>query len=340
MNGGLDLSLYSVAKKHNGLCCDLSWSSIGEQRSPLINRWGAISTIDGLKDHDLDRPQAPMSVPPAHDPAPKSTDALVARELLKLSLHDRNRVFEEIHGVEEKTLDVQETDEILDDLLVQLGHELSSASERSAFAEAQRQDPEYVAQRDLRIKFLRAEAYRPNGAAGRMLAYFEYKLELFGYEKLTKDIRIQDLLADPQDREALESGLFQTCPIRDRAGRIVITKFPKHKFSLLPLASRLRVCYYLFMTTTDHHWNQQRGIVGVIMNTDGFVDRTDAWRTTTLLAALPVKVKGFHLCHNNPRVTVLASIVMLAMGPEYRARLRCHEGACGHFSAQLQQEYL
>ena len=292
-------------------------------RRPL--RISAPQHVEGLNEEDLMRPQTPRSVPPAIDPAPATTSAIVAQELNKLSLQDRNRVLEEIHGVQDAPA-LLENDEFVGRSLLELTAELQSVPAKSAFAEARRRDSAYVSRRDFLLKFLRAEHFCVKNVATRILAFFEYKLELFGTDKLTKDIEIRDILDDPDDRMALASGLFQPLSTRDRSGRIVIGKFHKHKYSGLKLESRLRLFYYMLMTTTEYDVDQKRGIVLLVTNQEGVVDRMDAWRNTTLLVALPVRVNGFHVCHNDPKITVLGSLAMLAMGPVYRARFRLHEG--------------
>ena len=75
--------------------------------------------------------------------------------------------------------------------------------------------------------FLRAENYNPYNAASRMVRFFDEKCELFGADKLTKDITLDDL--DPDDIAALENGFFQLLPEKDCAGRKVFCVFPKLK---------------------------------------------------------------------------------------------------------------
>lgn len=329
MGGGFDLTDGGGLSRGDP-CCDpdLSKINLAELFSRRVVRTfrEAPRQVEGVKEEDLVRPQTPTSLPPTIDPAPESTDALVAKELYKLSLQDRNRVMEELHGVK-NSAGVGENEELLEQRIAAMEAELQQAPFKSAFAEARLRDAACATEKEFYIKFLMAESFNPKGAAKRMLAFFEYKLELFGIEKLTRKIGIRDLLENPSDKMTLESGLFQPLVHRDRSGRIVIGKFQKLAFSHLPLQSRLRVFFYLLMTTTEHDVDLRRGIVLLVANQEGVVDRMDAWRNTTLLGALPVRVNGFHVIHNDPSITVLSSLAMLAMGPDYRARFRVHEGA-------------
>jgi hypothetical protein len=62
----------------------------------------------------------------------------------------------------------------------------------------------------MRLMFLRAESYDSYTAASRMARFFDDKYELFGADKLTKDIALHDL--DPDDLITFESGCFQVLP--------------------------------------------------------------------------------------------------------------------------------
>ena len=66
---------------------------------------------------------------------------------------------------------------------------------------------------------MRAESYDPCNAASRMVRFFDEKCELFGADKLTKDITQDDL--DPGDIAALERGIYRVLPEKDCAGRKV-----------------------------------------------------------------------------------------------------------------------
>ena len=73
--------------------------------------------------------------------------------------------------------------------------------------------------------FLRADAFDVKHAAARIASFFQAKLELFGPEKLSKEIGINDLNQD--DIECLESGYCQVLPGRDRAGRVILVLLPQ-----------------------------------------------------------------------------------------------------------------
>ena len=72
--------------------------------------------------------------------------------------------------------------------------------------------------------FLRSDYFDAPAAARRIVRHFEQKLELFGVEKLTKNITQADISQDTLD--CLYHGFGQMLPVRDRAGREVLIMNP------------------------------------------------------------------------------------------------------------------
>jgi hypothetical protein len=77
------------------------------------------------------------------------------------------------------------------------------------------------------MMFLRCDEFRVKNAAKRMMKHFDMKIELFGVDKLGRDITLNDF--DPFDIECLNAGFFQVLPTRDRAGRAILCKVWYHQ---------------------------------------------------------------------------------------------------------------
>jgi hypothetical protein len=148
---------------------------------------------------------------------------MLAKEMNQLSVEDREKVLEDIHGI------ARAVDEPLDyvrNSLLLLEEELSKPTpNKAAYDLAKSQSKEYVSSEKLRMMFLRAESFDACKAAARMIRFFDEKYNLFGVEKLTKDIVLADL--DPDDIAALDTGFYQVLPEKDCAGRNVVCFFPK-----------------------------------------------------------------------------------------------------------------
>jgi hypothetical protein len=161
------------------------------------------------------RPGAVME--PLEFPPGEEIDRLVAQAMLELSAEEREKALEETHGVAE--VDKEDPDFIascLDDL----DNCLAIRKEDTAYALAEQMSYEYVSNNRFRIMFLRATRYIPQDAAERIIQFFEYKKELFGAEKLVKDITLEDLSED--DLGPLEGGYIQVAPGKDMNRRPIL----------------------------------------------------------------------------------------------------------------------
>jgi hypothetical protein len=181
-----------------------------------------ISIIDGhYKDAIHKHPRQLPAFPPREDPAPETTYALLAQELNKLSMTERDTIFADVHGVAPC---IEESPEFVQNSLEELDDEVDKISQKPAYARAKRQSPTYVADSNFRLKFLRAHRFEAKDAAAAMASFFEIKLDLFGFEKLTREIVLEDF--DEDDLELLGRGGFQLLPGRDNSGRVVISNWP------------------------------------------------------------------------------------------------------------------
>ena len=157
-----------------------------------------------------------QKVPPmAFDP--QSVESMLASQLAKLSVDDREKAYMDVHGVPSDCL--AETPELIHQSLAGLQNEIFSLPEKLAYNLAERLNSEYVHDRNFRLAFLRCEKFDCPKAALRIVRHFQMKLDLFGVEKLVMDITQDDL-----DAEAME--VLHSCDGRflnkfDRAGRIV-----------------------------------------------------------------------------------------------------------------------
>ena len=146
---------------------------------------------------------------------------MLAREMNKLSVEEREKVLEDVHGIPRL---VDEPKERIEACLALLETEITSVSRKAAYDLASFNSNEYTSSKKIRLMFLRAENYDPYNAASRMVRFFDQKYELFGADKLTKDITLDDL--DPDDIAELEEGVIQVLPEKDCAGRKVLCLFP------------------------------------------------------------------------------------------------------------------
>ncbi|MGK3737953.1 MAG: hypothetical protein ACI8RD_002752 [Bacillariaceae sp.] len=168
---------------------------------------------------------ASSSAPPRE--APTDTN-LIGKELLKLNLHDRNAIYEEIHGA--RTLCPDELPpEMVDNILEEMDRELWAlpSNINSVYKQSQKlQSPSYVNNRDFRLRFVRAELFNAKRAAVRFATFLDTAVELFGPYALQRPIRLSDF--NKQELRVFNTGRVQLAPFRDRVGRRVMVGFPPY----------------------------------------------------------------------------------------------------------------
>jgi hypothetical protein len=160
-----------------------------------------------------------------------SGETMLATEMAKLSVSEREEVMHDIHGVTED--EVKETPALVAEKLSELDDKVKRIRTVNfpnqavlAYSLAEALSPEYVQDSSLRLMFLRASNFNVDQAAQTLLGHFEKKLELFGPNKLASNITLDDLDAD--DMACLSSGQSQILPYRDRSGRAVFFQALSH----------------------------------------------------------------------------------------------------------------
>jgi hypothetical protein len=153
---------------------------------------------------------------PQSDPSPADADTMLANEMNRLTVQERENVLYDLHGISDI---IKETPGFRQSKLAELDQALMNIPKKCAYELAVEQSPSYVQNDDFRFMFLRADGWNATDAAQRMAAHFATKLDIFGKTLLTETITQAHL---PETTlKCLYSGYFQFLPFRDRSGRIV-----------------------------------------------------------------------------------------------------------------------
>jgi hypothetical protein len=163
-------------------------------------------------------------------------DVALAKEMNELSVKERERVFDDIHGVAEVQ---DETPDFVGKRLAEMDLALAATpkARRKALDRALFFKPSIETDVKFKLMFLRADHYDAQKAGKRMAKYFEEKLELFGEEKLAKRITLDDLAAE--DLRRLNFVGCVILPHKDQTGR-PIWFFDVSRFDLDHLESMVR----------------------------------------------------------------------------------------------------
>eukprot|EP00980_Cylindrotheca_fusiformis_P000126 scaffold22_cov93-Cylindrotheca_fusiformis.AAC.4 len=219
-------------------------------------------------------------------------DSLIAQALKRMSMKERETAYHELHGVDEATI---ETSEFLENCLEAVGIEIDtmklSHHKGLAYNLAEVISSDYVHAPELRLKFLRSERFDARKSADRLIRFFDCKLQLFGPEKLCKDITLDDL--DAEDM--------------------------------------VRVMFYLMMSTVDDKETQRRGVSFITCNIgkfklENFDTRTVA-QESWLLDCVPIRMCSLHHCYDDPAFRYIVNVRMHFLSEDARARSKLHSGS-------------
>ena len=144
-------------------------------------------------------------------------------EMSTLSMQDRNKIHEEIHGV--ATLCPEETPEMMAQSLHTMQKEIDKISSKHVYNQVSALS--YIHTDNFRLRFLRCELYDCKKAAERLIRFTEYIETEFGLEMLERPLRLEDLQTHCRQGKAvmdsLRVGHSQILPFRDRSGRKVMS---------------------------------------------------------------------------------------------------------------------
>jgi len=250
---------------------------------------------------------------------------LLVKEMNQLSIEERQRALEDVHGVRSV---VEESPEIIERSLLQLEEALSKIrTGRAAYDRAVFMSPSYVKQQSFRIMFLRSEFFDARKAAKRMVNYFHHKERLFGLDKLVKDIELEDLGED--DLHDMMGGYLQVLPKKDRSGRTVVVSFHE-KHNHRRHANHHRMTWYTMMSLMEDPNIQRLGLAVVLYNVGYNSLRAEniefVLNSAFLTECLPVRFASCHFCYNDMKILPLMSAFQMTIGKEARVRFRAHYG--------------
>mmetsp|Transcript_17722 Transcript_17722/g.43712 ORF Transcript_17722/g.43712 Transcript_17722/m.43712 type:complete len:558 (+) Transcript_17722:340-2013(+) len=253
----------------------------------------------------------------------KENDALLIEAMNGLTFEERQEQQEIVHGVDD--MDADEST-FIDSALQDLDRILLGTKKGTVYETAEALNPEYVNARAFRIMFLRGNRYDAKASAKQMLSFFEWKKQLFGEEKLVKDITMDDL--DEDDRACLRTGYLQIAG-KDRSNRIIILIIPGMR-CFKTLMNEFRSRYYIWMTALKSEECQRRGAVVLSYAIGDFKDKKQGggyMENTRLTLALPLHQAAIHLFTENAAEYIVGNGAIRIMPRKIRARFRIHFGS-------------
>jgi hypothetical protein len=160
----------------------------------------------------------------------KKIDDLLSEELLSLSIRERTKVQEEVHGV--ANLCPEENPTMIEEALKSMQQNLDAIQDKQVYD--QLSPSSYIHTKEWRLKFLRSELYDCKLAAERLVRFTEYMHQEYDFEVLERPLKLSDLETKCGSRgkevmNCFKSGHTQLLPFRDRSGRRVLVSHLKGK---------------------------------------------------------------------------------------------------------------
>lgn len=202
----------------------------------------------------------------------------------------------------------------------------------------------------LTLQCLRADLFDAKRAAQRLIGFLQFAYELFGEVGLERPIAWSDLESTGgREAELLEQGTIQFLPVRDKSGRRI--NFQMGDFAPEEsVTTRMRCVFYIMQCLAEDEESQKLGTVAILYmrNMDLKDPIQSVWSETAnrkevlrLLGVMPIRISALHLCvpqlsttegslsESSSAGTIfrwIKALLLLAIGPEGRKRLRLHIG--------------
>ena len=217
----------------------------------------------------------------------------LAASMNKLSVQDREKILEEVHGVAKPDPEEETTVAVK---LLRLEAHLSSRKRGTAYERAEQADPYYTSKRDFRIMFLRCNDYDPIAAAEQILRFFDMKQSLFGEEMMTNQITLENL--DDNVKKCLQAGYTQFLEQKDAVKRQILLFLPGLKLVDADVETEARTLFYFLLSALESIETQKRGFIVILYAIGECKDKKKgkgAARLGALANALPLRFASIHV---------------------------------------------
>ena len=267
-------------------------------------------------------------------------DIALSKAMMKLSLNDRNRFQEEIHGVRclapNETPDflkesLRRLDLALNDPMVPIGSKRAYHKCQEIFA-GNKDAPTHVNTDEFRLRFLRCETFGVRIAAERIFKYLDVVYELFGIIALQRPIRITDF--SKEELRIFRKGRYQFLPYRDRAGthgRRILSVFPDREWQTISSELRTKIWIYLTYVAGEDIEAQKSGLVVLV-----WFDAS--WKSISKnpyaygsmksrrFITLGTRASSVHICTpDTPQYRFRRNAIVMRTGKE-KSRVKIHVG--------------
>mmetsp|Transcript_16865 Transcript_16865/g.34691 ORF Transcript_16865/g.34691 Transcript_16865/m.34691 type:complete len:498 (+) Transcript_16865:167-1660(+) len=285
--------------------------------------------VDNPKDVNELLMRYPIEIGSANVHAYRQVDNIISKELLQLSLRDRNAINEEMHGVQ--NIAPEETPEMLAEALRDMETEIIRIPTKVAYDRTQELPSTYVNSNGFRLRFIRSSLFDVRKAAMRMVTFLDLLVELFGDFALRRELQMSDF--SREEMQLFRAGRMQLLPYRDRSGRRIFVCVGG--FGLKSsLVSRVKILIYTMLAASDDVETQRKGITSIVWPgkkvPDGDTVQNVKFDRVMFLKRvyenLPIRTCSLHFCMpDTPFCRIMKPLFVLSMS-NLLIRMKWHVG--------------
>eukprot|EP00934_Nitzschia_sp_Nitz4_P002151 Nitzschia sp. Nitz4//scaffold66_size103028//14141//15813//NITZ4_004490-RA/size103028-snap-gene-0.132-mRNA-1//-1//CDS//3329556326//2151//frame0 len=322
----------------NGFC-----NNLGGNRMDMLHNGEALN-LAGEGHPRFSSQPFPQKSPTSSNQNPHE---MISEALNSLTLKERDRLFNEIHGVDERAEELASM-ETAPFLLQQLQnfevtlqqYKLSKQGDPilQALLLAEHMNPTFVQDPKLRLPFLRTRDWDVPKAVECFVRYFDLKNVLFGEAKLTKVLDIDDL--DAEDLRLMKEGSVQVLTTRDRAGRPICVGINQGEG-----ATSISLVRQMFVFGLTDEETQRRGWLYISIRLMRSNETTQQAASAIplinrIISDMPIRYTAFHYCTPGEgpfyfRNNLLLELSLQLMSRHMRARVRVHRGSMTEWCYEL-----
>eukprot|EP00522_Entomoneis_paludosa_P004498 CAMPEP_0172476040 /NCGR_PEP_ID=MMETSP1065-20121228/70175_1 /TAXON_ID=265537 /ORGANISM="Amphiprora paludosa, Strain CCMP125" /LENGTH=313 /DNA_ID=CAMNT_0013234255 /DNA_START=71 /DNA_END=1012 /DNA_ORIENTATION=+ len=230
--------------------------------------------------------------------------------------------------------------------------ELQNETSLHAYREAMSMAPDLVRQETSPLKFLRASGFDVENAVGRMLKYWEHRVELFGRDRaflpLESELPIPaaedngTTAMSPQDWEFWNQKTIYILPQPDAHGRTIIFG-DRSKWTGANRQSSLRCLFLTFHLASMSSMVQKYGVV-IVMDTQKVTTADYCRKISRHIVRMcgesaPIRLRAWHACYADVKsqAMLLNSSILFMLGRNLRLRVLQHYGSPAELAWDLGQ---
>eukprot|EP00538_Stauroneis_constricta_P006377 CAMPEP_0119558564 /NCGR_PEP_ID=MMETSP1352-20130426/10864_1 /TAXON_ID=265584 /ORGANISM="Stauroneis constricta, Strain CCMP1120" /LENGTH=707 /DNA_ID=CAMNT_0007605953 /DNA_START=158 /DNA_END=2281 /DNA_ORIENTATION=+ len=267
-------------------------------------------------------------------------DAALVQELNQLSVHERQNVYEDVHGISDRC--EKETPELIRSSMQAVDAELKKVpttdDRKKIYGKALFLRPNYFKSTYFLLPFLRKNEFDAKKTAQCVLDHLSFRHLVVGLDGLVATyLRYEEDLTEGA-KIYIRTGRLQLLPQPDRSGRPILVVFPKQQAPDYDYMDGILVYWWFFDVMRRLYDNTPKGIVMVMYDsgirfksiqqqqlTKKYYFNMDGLKAATqFLSTAAIYFSAIHFCYDTAKMATPMATFQAVIGKNARVRFRSH----------------